>query len=363
MTRLGQATVDLIVHRRRSWLVALLLVLVAGGVIGAMKEATRTTSALDGLPVGAESTAVVEALQTFPKKEGSSAVVLYTAENGTFDDATVATLRTTLQGKIAGPLQVSQDKTAAIGIVPITATGNSGISTAVKELRTTLKASPPAGVTVQVTGPAAVQADLGAVFEGANTRLLLATASVVALLLLITYRSPVLWLVPLLVVGIADRLAAVLATHVLKAAGVAWDESTIGILSVLVFGAGTDYALLLISRYRDELRREPDRYAAMRYALRHTGEAVLLSATTVVLGGSPCCCLSSPARGGLASPALSALSWRRAMHWSCCPQSSSSSAAGCSGRSFPGLVRRRWSTSARSGVGSATRWPPDPEPS
>ncbi len=284
MTRLGQATVDLIVHRRRSWLVALLLVLVAGSVIGAMKEATRTTSALDGLPVGAESTAVVEALQTFPKKEGSSAVVLYTAENGTFDDATVATLRTTLQGKIAGPLQVSQDKTAAIGIVPITATGNSGISTAVKELRTTLKASPPAGVTVQVTGPAAVQADLGAVFEGANTRLLLATASVVALLLLITYRSPVLWLVPLLVVGIADRLAAVLATHVLKTFNVAWDESTIGILSVLVFGAGTDYALLLISRYRDELRREPDRYAAMRYALRHTGEAVLLSATTVVLG-------------------------------------------------------------------------------
>ena len=106
----------------------------------------------------------------------------------------------------------------------------------------------------------------------------------VALLLLITYRSPTLWLVPLIVVGIADRLAAVLATHVLKATGVAWDESTIGILSVLVFGAGTDYALLLISRYRDELRREPDRYAAMRAALRHTGEAVLLSATTVVLG-------------------------------------------------------------------------------
>ena len=284
MTRLGQGIVDLIVHRRRSWIVALLLVLLAGGVIGAMKEATRTTSALDGLPLGAESTAVVEALQTFPQKEGSSAVVLYTADSGTLDDATVAALRTRLQGTIAGPLVVSQDKTAAIGVVPVTATGNAGISAAVKSLRTTLKADPPAGTTVQVTGPAAVQADLGAVFEGANTRLLLATAGVVALLLLITYRSPTLWLVPLMVVGIADRLAAVLATHVLKATGVSWDESTIGILSVLVFGAGTDYALLLISRYRDELRREPDRYAAMRAALRHTGEAVLLSATTVVLG-------------------------------------------------------------------------------
>ena len=284
MTRLGQAIVDLIVHRRRSWLVALLLVLVAGGVIGAMKEATRTTSALDGLPIGAESTAVVEVLQTFPQKEGSSAVVLYTATNGTLDEPTIAALRTRLQGRIAGPLVVSEDKSAAIGVVPVTATGNAGISAAVTSLRTDLKADPPAGVTVQVTGPAAVQADLGAVFQGANTRLLLATAGVVALLLLITYRSPTLWLVPLIVVGIADRLAAVLATHVLKATGVAWDESTIGILSVLVFGAGTDYALLLISRYRDELRREPDRYAAMRAALRHTGEAVLLSATTVVLG-------------------------------------------------------------------------------
>ena len=284
MTRLGQAIVDLIVHRRRSWLVALLLVLVAGGVIGAMKEATRTTSALDGLPIGAESTAVVEVLQTFPQKEGSSAVVLYAATNGTLDEPTIAALRTRLQGRIAGPLVVSEDKSAAIGVVPVTATGNAGISAAVTSLRTDLKADPPAGVTVQVTGPAAVQADLGAVFQGANTRLLLATAGVVALLLLITYRSPTLWLVPLIVVGIADRLAAVLATHVLKAAGVAWDESTIGILSVLVFGAGTDYALLLISRYRDELRREPDRYAAMRAALRHTGEAVLLSATTVVLG-------------------------------------------------------------------------------
>ena len=99
MTRLGQAIVDLIVHRRRSWLVALLLVLVAGGVIGAMKEATRTTSALDGLPIGAESTAVVEVLQTFPQKEGSSAVVLYAATNGTLDEPTIAALRTPLRAR------------------------------------------------------------------------------------------------------------------------------------------------------------------------------------------------------------------------------------------------------------------------
>lgn len=132
---------------------------------------------------------------------------------------------------------------------------------------------------------AAGNAEISAsVFNGANSRLLLATAGVVALLLLITYRSPVLWVVPLLVVGVADRLAAALATHVMAWTGIQWDESTIGILSVLVFGAGTDYALLLISRYRDELRTTDDRYAAMARALRHAGEAVLASATTVVLG-------------------------------------------------------------------------------
>ena len=90
--------------------------------------------------------------------------------------------------------------------------------------------------------------------------------------------------VPLLVVGVADRLAVVLATHALEATGIAWDESTTGILSVLVFGAGTDYALLLISRYRDELRRHESRYVAMRAAVRGTVEPVLASSTTVVLG-------------------------------------------------------------------------------
>ena len=274
----------LLLQRRRAWLVALLFVLLAGGVIGGVKEATKPTSATGSLPRGADSTRVVELLETFPQQEGSSAVVLFTADAGTLAPDALTQLRAVPALAKGAPLTVSQDGTAALAVVAIPATGNAQISAAVKDLRAQVRAAAPAGVTAQVTGPAAVQADLGAVFEGADTRLLLATASVVALLLLVTYRSPLLWLVPLLVVGIADRLAAVLATQVLKATGQIWDESTVGILSVLVFGAGTDYALLLISRYRDELRREPDRYAAMRAALRHTGEAVLLSATTVVLG-------------------------------------------------------------------------------
>ncbi|HHU39491.1 MAG TPA: MMPL family transporter, partial [Propionibacterium sp.] len=179
---------------------------------------------------------------------------------------------------------VSEDGTAAFGTISIDATEGAENRDAIAELRTELAAEAAEGVTVQVTGPAGIRADLGAVFDGANFRLLAGTAAVVALLLLLTYRSPILWIIPLLVVGLADRLAAILATHTLRLTDVPWDESTIGILSVLVFGAGTNYALLIISRYRDELRGTDDRFVAMRGALRHAGEAVITSASTVVLG-------------------------------------------------------------------------------
>ena len=178
----------------------------------------------------------------------------------------------------------SEDGTAAIGVIPVQGAGATEIAESVVDLRAALDADVPDGVTAQVTGPAAIQADLAAVFEGADFRLLGATALVVAILLILTYRSPVLWIVPLVVIGVADRAAAVLATQVLDFFSVAWDESTVGILSVLVFGAGTDYALLLISRYRDELRRVDDRFEAMRTTVRRTVEPVLASATTVVVG-------------------------------------------------------------------------------
>ncbi len=288
-----------LIRRGRSWWVALLFVVVAGAIIGGVKAGTRTASPLDSLPVGSDSARVVELQAQFPAKDSSSALVLFTADDGTLEPETLAGLRSApgLQG--GTPLVPSKDGSAAFSIVPVKAASATDNIKVVKALRAQLKESTPAGVTVQLTGPAAVQADLGAVFDGANTRLLIATASVVGLLLIVTYRSPLLWLVPLTVVGLADQLAGVLATRVLQATGVAWDESTVGILSVLVFGAGTDYALLLISRYRDELRREEDRYAAMRTALRHTGEAVMLSATTVVLGVATLLLSLLPATRGL----------------------------------------------------------------
>ena len=273
----------------RKWvagLLALFALLGAGAVIGVVGQAERGPTATAALPLNSDSRSAAELSAQLPKAEGSAALVLYSSDKPLTADALafVQERARSLPGATGAPPAVAQDKTAATVFVPVVANDATETAAVVTELRTAAKADLPDGVTAQVTGPAAIQADLAAVFDGANFRLLGATAGVVALLLIITYRSPVLWLVPLTVVGVADQLAAVLATRTLAAFDVQWDESTIGILSVLVFGAGTDYALLLISRYRDELRHHADRRDAMAKALVRTAEAVLASASTVVIG-------------------------------------------------------------------------------
>jgi len=284
---------SLITGRRTAWAVALVPFLLALVLIGAVGEGDRASRTTDSLPEGLDSTEGTALLDRLPEDASTAAIVLFTAEDGRLSGDRLARLRDAVGDLVArgggsapeaSPLVPAEDGTAALLAVPVPSGSASEVADTVDELRGAADEAAPDGVRAQVTGPAAVQADLAAVFDGANTRLLLVTALVVAVLLVITYRSPVLWLVPLIVVGVADRLAAVLATQVMAAVDVAWDESTVGILSVLVFGAGTDYALLLISRYRDELHTERSRSRAMAHALRRTAEAVLASATTVVLG-------------------------------------------------------------------------------
>jgi RND superfamily putative drug exporter len=266
-----------------------LALLFSGALIGMLGEAGHQTASTDSLPHGYQSTTVAALEDQLPQSKGSVAVVLFTADSGDLSTTDRQRLesgfgRLAAEGGPPAKLQWSQDGTAGIGVVPVDATGATQVADAVKKLRSAAAELAPEGTTARVTGPAAIQADLAGVFDGANTTLLLTTALVVAVLLILTYRSPLLWTVPLVVVGVADRLAAVLATHGLKLADVPWDESTVGILSVLVFGAGTDYALLLISRYRDELRTHEDRYAAMTAAWKATAVSVLASSTTVVVG-------------------------------------------------------------------------------
>jgi RND superfamily putative drug exporter len=260
-----------------------------------------------GLPESAESVAVTKLQDQLPSSDASAAFIVYTSESkfteeqlswlqGEFDQATmmpaggvaekfVEFTNLEVQGsKFVPPAVISEDGTTALVSVPLAITDNFEETTLrVDSMREVAPIGMPQNMQVFVTGPEAFIKDVGSIFDGANFSLLAVTASVVALLLLITYRSPVLWLIPLIVVGVADGMAGILAGRVAEALGFTPDASVTGILSVLVFGAGTNYALLLIARYREELLGLADRREAMRVALRGAGPAILASGSTVAV--------------------------------------------------------------------------------
>ena len=279
--------------RTAAWLtVAVALVLVAG-VFGLPRPAGPEPVSSTGLSAQWSSTRAEQLQAQLPTTGVEPAVVVVSRDD---DGPLTAADRTALAGTADGltrfaaggqiaPPQISPDGTVALVVVPLsTVGGDEAVTTAVAELRAALAAL-PGDLTAEVTGSPAFTADLSAVFDGADVSLLLVTLGVVALLLLVTYRSPFLWIVPLVVVAATEQVTLRAVATVVPALGIHLEEGAVtGIASVLVFGAATDYALLLIARYRDELRREPDRFVAMRAALRRTAEPVLASGSTVVLG-------------------------------------------------------------------------------
>jgi RND superfamily putative drug exporter len=142
---------------------------------------------------------------------------------------------------------------------------------------------PGGGLQVKITGGAGYSADAIKVFEGINGTLLLAAVSLVIVLLILIYRSPIFLFVPLTAVIFAELLARSLG-YGLSELGVTINTQSSSIMSVLVLGAGTDYALLIVARYREELHHRLDRHQAMAAAMRSAGPAVLASSATVIAG-------------------------------------------------------------------------------
>ena len=141
-----------------------------------------------------------------------------------------------------------------------------------------------AGITTHVTGPAGLFADLFEAFGSIDTRLLQTTLIVVAIILIVVYRSPVLWILPLFTAASALGIATMIVYYLAREEIIDLNGQTQGILDVLVLGAATDYALLLIARYREELHHHQSRFDAMRIALRGVVEPIIASGSTVIAG-------------------------------------------------------------------------------
>ena len=155
--------------------------------------------------------------------------------------------------------------------------------TSVDAARELSRAGLPAGLDTAFSGPGGFLRDSLKAFSGIGGTLLITTVLVVALILLLTYRSLLLWIVPLISVGFAAGMAQGVV-YLLTKAGLVVNGQSAGILTVLVFGAGTDYALLLIARYREELHQHEDRHDAMAVAIRQSAPALLSSGATVTIG-------------------------------------------------------------------------------
>ncbi len=279
---------------RRSWLIAMAMMVLAAALMALIGANSAASQAPVTLPDASDSAKTAAALHEFDGADQVSAILTITRTDGSplgpADLAAAAQARDRIRAVpearpgAASPVITSADGQAAIATVPLSAQlSGFGLTDAVTALRGAANAGLPSGLVAHVTGGPAFGADIADAFSGANVTLIAVTALVVALLVIATYRSPVLWLLPLAVIGFADRAATAVGTGVADLTGLTFDGSTSGITSVLVFGAGTNYALLLISRYREELVHHNDHRSALRAAVRGAAPAILASNATVVL--------------------------------------------------------------------------------
>ncbi|AZN40327.1 MMPL family transporter [Paenibacillus albus] len=136
---------------------------------------------------------------------------------------------------------------------------------------------------VRASGPAGIAVDATELFSNADVSLLLATVAIVLVFLLFIYRSPVLALIPLAAVGFAYGAITPLLGWMADIGLIAYDSQSLSIMTVLLFGAGTDYCLFLITRYRSELRKESNKFMALKQAFRGSSGAIAMSGLTVVI--------------------------------------------------------------------------------
>jgi putative drug exporter of the RND superfamily len=283
--------------RRTKWVVVLLWLVAAMvmGSVGSKLADVTTDETASFLPAEAESTEVQELLkERFPGGETTIGLIVYKREGGLTEadqqkiaeDARKVDEAIPVTQPAQVPFQpdsppglVSENGDAAYTVVTIPLDFDK-VADWGEESRELIGGGGD-GLEVYVTGDLGLWVDFEEVFGELDTKLLLATVLLVLVLLGAIYRAPVIALIPIFVVGFAYLMATGFI-YLYAEAGNSVNSNSTGILVVLMFGVGTDYCLLLVSRYREELHRIEDKHEAMARALRRAGPAVLASGCTVV---------------------------------------------------------------------------------
>ena len=285
-------------RRSLRWLLPLLVLVVWLGsaaplsALGAKLTGLQENDIAAFLPDSAESTRVQELQAEFQPTESIPALLLWENTDG-IDQATraeigeriaaataVAEEADALAGEPSPPIP-SEDGQAVEAFLPLVPDLSEDLLPLVDDLRAVIEVD---GAESFVTGPAGIFADFSSAFEGIDGLLLLAAFGVVLVILLVVYRSPLLPFLVIATAGLALTAANAVAYLLADGGVIEVNGQSQGIASILVVGAATDYGLLLVARFREELRRERSTYTAMRVALRQSWEPIVASGATVVLG-------------------------------------------------------------------------------
>lgn len=284
---------------RLKWLRVLLptllvgLWLVAGGLGGPYFGRIEEVSDVDltaFLPESAEATRAVKELEKFRSDDILPATVVYEAKDEVLSEKQldhlneVSTELTTVdgvKGEVSPPI-VSDDEKAAYMIVPIDS--EASIDEVIGEVKQTIADTGIAGVDYKVTGAAGFSADLNAAFAGIDGILLLTALAVVFVILIVVYRSAILPILVLLTSILALSASILVVWWLAKQGVIQLNGQVQGILFILVIGAATDYSLLYVSRYREELYASAAKRTATLRALKGAFEPIIASGGTVIVG-------------------------------------------------------------------------------
>jgi RND superfamily putative drug exporter len=283
------------------WIVLAVWIILAAGVgsLTSKLADVQNNEASTWLPGSAESTKVSEELADTVDPNNIPTLIVYSRDGGLTDEDKAAIQEQATElgdikgvtGEVLTPEQAAAaglggySEDGAVAVTSLTfnfgTNGWNDIPAAADQIRDIAQID---GVTVHLAGYGGQAADAAEAFEGIDTNLILITFLVVIVILLLTYRSPLLWILPIFSAAVAYAVSGGVVYLLAKYADLTVNGQSQAILGILVIGAGTDYALLLVARYREELRRHADRHEAMSFALHRAAPAILASAATVIVG-------------------------------------------------------------------------------